>query len=1068
MAMLALPVLAALTGDIQGTIFDPNGAVVNDAKVTILNKGTNASRVITSDSRGEFSGLQLEIGTYLVRVEKQGFRTYEVFAEVASGQQTHLNITMELGQASQTITVESEATPTLDVSSSQVASSFDAQQVRELPNIGRDPVAYATLAPGVAPVSRDNPFLGSGSYNSNGQRGRANNITVDNITATDISTTGSSGTGTFSLDAIQEFKLISNNFSAEFGRNSGSQAQIITKSGTNNFHGTAYWFHQNAFFNARNFFDQFTLEHPTGKVTPFIRNQWGFTAGGPLVRNHLFAFGHYQGVKNRGAGSSRVARVLTPAQAAAITDPTSAALFAAVGAPTSPTGRLSGAAPNKGDQYSWSLRIDETWHNGKDSITSRYGTNPNTAVSPGLTFIGTNLPNFGANVVSTARAYNFGYTHIFTPTVVNQFRFAFGRSNPAFQPFTTLKAPFAPQLQISGLDTLGVSFLLPQGRVQNTFQYSDSVSWSLGSHSVKFGADVFRYQANSFFDANFRGFFGYGDISAFQKGTPLSFSQRVGSSVRGNRATDAFFFIQDDIRFTSSLTLNLGVRLESSGGVSEVNKVLANLDPNNNTPLGGGGTGPLGGIDLGGSAFQRNYNWAPRLGGAWNPHHGKLVVRGGYGWAYDYIYLNPITNLRFAAPFVPSFSLNSTAIAGANSYAALAAGTSQAQKDARAAIGSFLPTQVNFGDLSPVRQDLANPRTDQWNGGVEYQLRPDLVVKASYIGAKGKFLQVSLPINLLPDSVRPAAAVNLADETNRLGQFSRAFGKENGTASGSLVNNRLDHRFNNVTQVQSVGTSIYHSGQFEFVKQFRHGLSFQGSYTYGHSIDDTSDALGVLVNDTSQIQDPRNLGSNRGNSQFDLRHRFVLSHYWELPFGNHLSGVAGKLLGGWAMSGEFSIQSGFKSSVFSSSRRGISDNFLLGGGVVRANGDTSAFTPVPDGSAVSALIPDTCSRGVNTNTKTTCTNTSGFPLTQPLLGNIGTSARNSLPLARFQDWDWSFIKNTRIYENHTLQFRAEFYNIFNHTNFSGFVSNLTSRSFGTYQSTASNSRQIQIALKYTF
>jgi hypothetical protein len=314
MVLLGLPVLAALTGDIQGTIFDPNGSVVGDAKVTILNKSTNASRVLTSDSHGEFSGLQLEIGTYLVKVEKQGFRTYEVVAEVASGQQTHININMELGQASETITVEGAATATLDVSSSQVASSFDAQEVRELPNIGRDPVQYATLAPGVVPVSKDNPFLGSGSFNSNGQRGRANNITVDNITATDISTTGSSGTGTFSLDAVEEFKLISNDFSAEFGRNSGSQVQIITKSGTNTFHGTAYEFHQNAYFNARDFFDT------TGTATPFIQNQWGFTAGGPAIKNHLFAFGHYEGIKNRGAGSSSAATVLQPADVAAITD----------------------------------------------------------------------------------------------------------------------------------------------------------------------------------------------------------------------------------------------------------------------------------------------------------------------------------------------------------------------------------------------------------------------------------------------------------------------------------------------------------------------------------------------------------------------------------------------------------------------------------------------------------------------------------------------------------------------------------------------------------------------------
>src|SRR5256885_941604 len=200
-----------------------------------------------------------------------------------------------------------------------------------MPNLGRDPLAYATLTAGVVPVTKDNPFLGTGSYNSNGQRGRGNNITVDNITSTDISTTGSSETGTFSLDAVQEVKLITNNFSAEFGRNSGSQYQIITKGGTNDYHGTVYWFHQNTAFNARDFFDPFTPEHPAGQVTPFIQNQWGFVAGGPVVRNHLFAFGHYEGIHKRGAGSGSVATVLTPAQQAAIADPTSQALFAGVG-----------------------------------------------------------------------------------------------------------------------------------------------------------------------------------------------------------------------------------------------------------------------------------------------------------------------------------------------------------------------------------------------------------------------------------------------------------------------------------------------------------------------------------------------------------------------------------------------------------------------------------------------------------------------------------------------------------------------------------------------------------------
>src|SRR5260370_561785 len=271
--LAALPVLAALTGDLQGTIYDPNGSVVEGVKVRIRSAATGAVREVASDVHGEFAALQLEVGKYEIVIEKSGFRTATTSADIRSGEQTRLNVNLELGQVSESVTVEGALGPELDVSNAQISNTFEAEEVQNMPNIGRDPLEYATLTAGVVPVSKDNPFLGSGSYNSNGQRGRANNITVDNITSTDISTTGGSQLGTFSLDAVQEVKVITNNFSAEFGRNAGSQYQLITKSGTNQIHGDVYWFHENTVFNARNFFDT------TGKATPFIQNQWGFVAG---------------------------------------------------------------------------------------------------------------------------------------------------------------------------------------------------------------------------------------------------------------------------------------------------------------------------------------------------------------------------------------------------------------------------------------------------------------------------------------------------------------------------------------------------------------------------------------------------------------------------------------------------------------------------------------------------------------------------------------------------------------------------------------------------------------------
>ncbi len=1077
----ALPLLAALTGDFQGTVLDVKGLAIADATVTIKNLGTGVTRSMKTNSAGEFSAQQLDIGPYELTIEKQGFATSKTQVVIRSGEITRLNFSLEVGSVTEIVSVEAGAEAFLDTANSQISTSISEVDVKALPIINRDPLAFATLAPGISPVSKDNPFLGSGSFNANGQRGRANNITIDNAVASDISTTGGAGLGTFSLDEVQEFKLITDNFNAEFGRNSGAQVQLITKSGTNQYHGSVYEFHQDAAGNARDFFNT------TGQVTPLVNNLWGFVAGGPVVKDHLFVFGHYEGNKVRGAGSTSTATVLTPAQAAAITDPTSQALFQAVGAPTGTpnangsSGSVSNSAANATDTYSWALRVDESWRGGKDVLTSRYGTDPLTQVRPGLVFVNTRLPNYGANVTNTARTYNIGETHIFTTAIVNQARFTFSRTKPIFLPFTTLKPPFAPLIQISGFDAMGESSIIPQGRTENDFEYSDTVSWSRGRHAFKYGVDAFRYQQNSFFDSNFRGTFTFAAVSDFQSGQPNGFTENVGNSVRGNRNTDVFGFAQDDFRITNSLTVNLGVRLESAGGVSEVHNILSNIDLNNKAPLGGGGTGPLGSVDLGGAAFKRNYNWAPRAGAAWNPHHGKFVVRGGYGWAYDFIYQNPITNLRFAAPFIPSASLSGkTNFTGSNSYANFVAGTSPVQASAIAAIGSFPSNQVNFGNFSAVSLNLKNPLSKQSNVGVEYQLSKDYVVKASWVGIWSSDLQVSLPINLFPSANRPAPATSLADETARLSQFQNAFNHENGTGSGSVVNFRLDPRFNGVTQVQSVGTSNYQGLQLVVIKQPSHGLSLQGSYTYGHSIDDISDALAVLVNDAANVQDPTNLRGNRSNSEFDLRHRVALDHVYEIPFTNHFEGTARKFLHGWAVSGIFSYQTGFPTSIFAGSRRGINEIALQGNvtNAIRANGDPTLFQPAPIGSPAASAIPGLCARGVGNvppppppappPPPTPCVNTSNFPLTQPFLGNIGTSPRNSLRLADFWDYDAGLLKDTKITEKMNLQFRWEVYNVFNHANLSGFTNTLTSPNFGTYTSTASNERQMQYSLKLLF
>lgn len=1047
---LTIPAFAALTGDLQGTVLDPTGAVIPGAKVTIRNKATGVTKTVMTDQNGEFAELQLDLGEYAVSIEKTGLKTVEETAFVRSAEKTRLDVRMEIGQASEVVSVEA-ATPTLDVATAQVSDSIDAKTALDLPNLSRNAVVLATLSPGIVPVTKDNPFLGPGSFNSNGSRGRANNITIDNITSSDISTTGTAEFGTFSLDAIQEFKLITNNFDAEFGRNSGSQVQVITKSGSNAIHGDAYYYLQNRNFNARDYFDT------SGSPTPLVQNVGGFVVGGPAIKDHTFWFGHWELDRTRGAGSTRTATVLTPAQVAGITDPTSAALFKNDLVPTDPSGHVSNPAPNQSNAHSYSVRVDQVLRGSKDNFFVRYGDNPNQGTSPSLTFVAGNLPNYGATNTTHARQLTFNYTSTFTSNVVNQFRFAFGRSNPGFVPLTTVSGNLGPQVSISGFDTFGESSIIPQGRTQNTFQYGDTVSWVRGKHAFKFGGDIFRYQAYSYFDSNLRGSLTFASVAAFQSGQPTTWTQNFGNTNRHNLSLDESWFVQDDFRFTDTLTLNLGFRLDSSGGVSEENGILSNLDTTKQCSLGGGGTGALGCLVLGGTAFHRNNNAAPRLGMAWNPGRGKFVVRGGYGIAYDYLFLNPITNLRFAAPFVPSITVQS--FTNGNTYAALVAGNAPIQQSTRASVGQFSPTATNFGTISPVDMNLKNPRNQQWDLGLEYEAGWNMILKTTYIGTHNDNLQASIPLNLVQTPVTPATSD--ADEAARLISLRGVFLAENGAG-----NNRLDPRFNSVNMVKSAATSNYDSLQLEAIKKFSQGLQFDANYTWAHSTDDVSDVLGVLVNDSANIQDPSlPITANKGNSQFDIRNRFVMHLDYQVPFAKNLRGVTGRLLDGFTFSTIFEDRSGLPVTIFAGQRRGVSDVLLDGNSVVRANGDVHALQTSVGGSPYSNL----CGRGVNTSTTaaTICTNTLGFPLTQPFLGNIGNSGRNQLYLSGYQDVDMAISKSNKLTERASVLLRWEVFNVLNHGNFSQFVNTLTSPLFATYQGTTGQ-RQMQVSAKFVF
>ena len=369
-----------------------------------------------------------------------------------------------------------------------------------------------------------------------------------------------------------------------------SQVQIITKGGGNAFHGTAYEFLRNDKLNARDYFDR------TGKASILRRNRFGATAGGPIVKDKLFYFGHYEGLQIRGAGGTRSLVVPTAAQGSAVTDATSRAIMNLYQLPAAQSesggiGTVSQSAPNLTKNYAFSGRLDYQLNGGRDLITGRYAFQDSKVASESLTFIGISLAGYGADSVNRPHNFNIGWTHVLNNRMVNEARIAVGRSAPNFSPQFTEPGP---RINITGFALFGESDIIPQGRVQNTFQYSDTFIWTSGRHNYKFGADLHRIQANSTFDANIRGTWNFASWDAFAAGQPLSYSQRFGSTVRGNRLTNVFAFVQDDFKATPNFTLNFGLRLEVAGGVSEVNNILSNLDLAKPGSIGGAPTGPLG------------------------------------------------------------------------------------------------------------------------------------------------------------------------------------------------------------------------------------------------------------------------------------------------------------------------------------------------------------------------------------------------------------------------------------------------------------------------------------------
>ncbi len=813
----ATAVFAQITGEVRGVVLDPSGSAVTQAKITLKSVETGISREQQVTEEGRFAFGLLGIGIYELRAEAPSFKAALTQTLVKAAEVTTVQLKLEVGVMTETVTVQGVVLR-LDSENAQIQTGIVGEQIQILP-VRRYADYFAATAPGVAPVSPNNSFLGPGSFNANGGRGRGNNITVDGITATDVAVTGTNGVlGALNFSAIKEVKIITNNFTAEYGRNSSSQVLYLTKNGTNELHGELYEYFQNDKLNSRPWFDK------TGKTNILRYNAYGLEAGGPVFiprlydgRNSTFWHFAYEGAKQRGAGATRVASVPTPAMLAQVTDPTAKALIAQYELPSDPSGRIQTQAADVSDAYQLSARIDQ--HIGeKDMLWGRYSRYRITAASPNATFLSTNLPGFGIKSSGYPQQATLQEVHLFSPSVVNEFRFGFGRAEAAFAIDTPY--PLGPRVQFSNneVNRFGVWESVPQGRDQNTYQFTDNLSFVRGAHNFKGGFEYYYLRADSVLDSAVRPVLTYPSWADFAAGRPSRFQQRLGDSARSNRVKNLYSFFQDDWKLTRNLTLNLGVRYEYAGGPEEANGIISNLNLDNTQAYGNAGAGPFGLLELGKPSFKGNHNWAPRVGFAWivGSSH-RTVIRGGYGIAYDFIFMSPITNQRFLPPFIVAAELTGQAsFTGANSLANIVAGNAQVQSDAKAQVGKLSTTVLNFGAVNPaIAQNLHNPQVQHFNLGLQHDVG-GFVLKASYVGAKGTHLMRTHDINLVAQPVAPATSV--ADETARLGQFTASF--TGMTGNPALYSNRIDRRYNGISYVESSANSIYHSAQFEAQRNF--------------------------------------------------------------------------------------------------------------------------------------------------------------------------------------------------------------------------------------------------------
>lgn len=1040
------------TGNITGTVTDPSGAVVRQAHIKVLNQATNAVRDAETNDDGDFTVALLPAGRYDVTAEGSGFRK-SVFSDVTVDvdQTVRVDFALEIGAATEEVKVK-DIPPAIQTDTSTLGQVVNNRLVQELPLNERNFLNFALLVPGsqLAAEGSQNSTQG-GALSVNGAREQSNNFLLDGVDNNDPYI--NQYVALPSVDAIQEFKVQSSDYSAEYGRTGGAQINVVLKSGTNAFHGSLFEYFRNRSLDAKNYFDlpdctAVSVPGTCAGIPALQRNQFGGTAGGPIVKNQTFFFVSYEGLRLRQA-NTRVATI--PSQVQWATAAGLAQQFfgcppnpscqpgqnvfllypqASVGTDLLNSNKFLSAPVIRSSNNSYSAKLDQHF-SATDTVSAHYSLidqNIFSPFDPVNSF--TQLPGYGSFTLNHGQNAGLEWTRVFHSRLLNEFRLGFIRMratvlqqnhgadfNTALGFPDVLTSPVDlgyPDLSITGFDGIGEPVNYPQDRHDTTIQIADNVAWTVGRNQFKIGGDFHRLRIDNYLDFLARGewvFLGATMAGILQSqglppcntsppfdpatctltqvlaGIPDAAIGVTGNTFNSLRSHGLSSYVQDDIHVVPRFLLNVGLRYDYNTPPVEAENRFSVPDLSANSAT----CSPIPDcqfIQAGTDGIPRatysptKTDFGPRLGFAWRPlKTERWVVRSAYGVFWD----SSIANINIFPRINPPYY-----------------NLSFSSQNPQTCPGGLCTVQDILSQPGGLVQDnMISPNfrdgyVQQWNTDLQYEVLPDWMVDAAYVGSKGTHLSNVIDRNQVnPDTGPPFP------------------------------------QFASILFVESGANSSYNSLQLRSEKRTRNGLSLLLAYTYSKSFDDISSVFGGSVG-AGLPQNSQDLAGDRGPSDFNAVHRFSGSFVYDLPVHRMWKNGPGRLLNNWQASGIFTAQSG---SPFTVVLAGSSTS----AGAAFGNPARPNLVGSPFVAGMVAANPG-CAAPSRVRTPQAWFNPCMFK--NPLQGIIpgtfefGTEGRNILTGPGYTDLDFGLAKSIALgSETHRLEFRGDFFNLFNHPNF---------------------------------